>query len=114
MSMARGGIYTADLAAKEKRIKMGKKREVKERIKRKRKQSTALELHAVCRVHAPQREQGFACYWVEGSGVGLRHPLTLARASGTLGVSITVAALRPRPGEKPQKLPGEGKKLVKI
>lgn len=65
-------------------------------------------------MHVPQREQGFAVYWMEGSGVGLRHPLTLARAAGTPGVSITVAAPRPRPGEKPQKLPGEGKKLVKI
>lgn len=65
-------------------------------------------------VLVPLREQGFASYWMEGSGVGLRHPLTLARATGTLGVSITVAASRPRPGEKPQKLPGEGKKLVKI
>lgn len=45
LSMARGGIYTADLAAKGRRIKWGRK---KKSSKEKGKQSAALKPHAIC------------------------------------------------------------------
>lgn len=121
LSMARGGTDTADLATKERRIpKWGRKEKSRKKDRKGKGGNQQLQSATVfsgelwaC-VHVPRREQGFVGYWIEGSGVGLRHQLTLARAAGTPWVSITVAALRPTPGEKPQKLPGERKKLVKI
>lgn len=65
-------------------------------------------------VQVPHGDEGFACYWIEKSNVDQWHPLTLASASGSLKVSIILAASRPRPGREATKIAGGGRKPVKI